>query len=117
MREQLSPHFRRSEFACKCKCGFATVDVDLLAALESVRNRFGEPVTINCGCRCEKHNANVGGVENSKHKLGLAVDITVKNVSPDEVYDFFDKSFPLSMGVGRYDTFTHIDVRSGIARW
>ena len=115
--EQLSPHFRRSEFACKCGCGFATVDVDLIQVLESVRNRFGEPVTVNCGCRCEQHNEDVGGVDGSKHKLGLAADIVVKNVSPDDVYKFLDESYPMGMGVGRYDTFTHIDVRFGKARW
>ncbi len=115
--EQLSANFKRAEFACKCGCGFATVDVDLLILMKSIRLRFGEPVTINSSARCEAHNKAVGGADNSKHRLGLAADITVKNVSLNELYKFLDESHPMSLGLGRYDTFVHVDVRFGKARW
>jgi len=114
---QISPHFRRAEFACKCGCGFDTVDVDTLAVLEAVRTHFGKPTIINSGCRCPEYNAKVGGAPNSQHTLGRAADIRVQGVEPDAVYDWLAVNFPTA-SLGRYATFTHVDTRShGPARW
>ena len=44
--------------------------------LEKVRPAFG-PIVIRSGFRCAKENRKVGGVANSYHLLGLAVDIGV----------------------------------------
>ncbi len=113
----ISKHFNRSEFACKCGCGFSTVDVKLLEILETVRTYFGKPVTINSACRCEEHNAKVGGAKGSKHKLGIAADIVVKDTSPDEVYSFLQGYLEGTGGLGKYNTFTHVDSRTTPARW
>ena len=113
-----SSYFKRKEFACKCGCGFATVDTDLLDVLENVREYFGSPVTLNSACRCDAHNRAEGGVEGSKHKLGIAADIVVKDFEPKEVADYVEKLIGDKGGLGRYKTFTHVDVRSGKAeRW
>ena len=117
---KLSRHFSRSEFACKCGCGFATVDAELLKTLEVVREYFDEPVTINSGCRCDEHNRNERAAlglpdNNSKHKQGIAADIVVKNVSPIFVYDFLFEYMPNKFGMKAYDNFTHIDVRQ--SKW
>lgn len=113
----ISENFSRSEFACKCGCGFATVDIDLVHTLEVVRKRFKSPVKINSACRCDEHNESIGGAYGSKHKQGIAADIVVKDVHPDQVYNFLDLFMPNSYGVGKYNTFTHIDVRKNKARW
>ena len=113
----VSQNFNRSEFACKCGCGFSTVDVDLIKVLEVVRRRFGKPITINSACRCEDHNKNIGGSYGSKHKQGIAADIVVAETSPNEVYTFLDEYEPNRHGVGKYNNFTHIDVRQNKARW
>jgi len=107
----ISKNFSRSEFACKCNCGFNTVDVELIKLLEVVRTYFKKPVTINSACRCEKHNINVGGALHSKHKLGIAADITVKDTKPQLVYNFINTHAPDKYGLGNYNTFTHVDVR------
>ncbi len=114
---KLNQYFDRSEFECRCSCGFSTVDVELLAVLTTVREHFNSPVTINSSCRCERHNELVGGTTGSKHKLGIAADIVVKGVSTGEVYDFLDRHEPNKYGLGWYETFTHIDVRTTKARW
>jgi uncharacterized protein YcbK (DUF882 family) len=114
---KLSKHFSRPEFACKCKCGFATVDVELIQVLERVREHFGNPVKINSSCRCVKHNKDVGGKPGSKHLRGIAADIVVLGVEPAQVYQFLDDHYPDRYGIGRYNTFTHIDVRTRKARW
>ncbi len=111
----LSVHFNRSEFACHCGCGFDTVDTMLLEALESIRSHFERQVKVTSGCRCSYYNAKVGGAEASQHKKGRAADIKVSKVSPSEVADLAEE---LGMSVGRYESFTHIDSRSGpLARW
>ena len=114
---KISEHFDREEFACKCGCGFATVDIDLINLLEVVRNHFGKPVKINSACRCSEHNSSVGGSYGSKHKQGIAADIVVKGVNPMEVYRFIDSHMPNKGGIGMYDSFTHIDVRQKKSRW
>jgi uncharacterized protein YcbK (DUF882 family) len=112
----LSFHFNRSEFECPCGCGFDTVDAVLVEALESVRTYFDSPVTVTSGCRCAAYNYEVGGVERSQHKKGRASDIQVSGTAPMLVADYVESLGLLS--VGRYDTFTHVDSRSGVPkRW
>lgn len=113
----LSRNFSRKEFACKCGCGFSTVDYELLNVLELVRNHFNSSVTINSASRCSEHNEDIGGSYGSKHKKGIAADIVVKDVDPGKVYRFLDGYAPNKYGIGKYKTFTHIDVRPNKARW
>lgn len=115
----LSRHFSRSEFACKCDygCEFDTVDVELLAVVMDVRAYFKAPVTITSACRCRAHNDDVGGAMNSQHTKGRASDIIVEGVSAPAVYAYLAISYPGKLGLGKYADFTHIDTRTGGARW
>ncbi len=111
----LSAHFNRREFACTCGCGFDTVDVVLLEALEAIRTHFDRPVTITSGCRCPKHNTLIGGAKKSQHTRGRACDIQVADTEAARVADFAED---LGLSVGRYNYWTHVDSRSGPpARW
>jgi len=116
-KKRISRYFKREEFACGCGCGFAAVDMQLLMLLGKVRGHFNKPVTITSACRCETHNRNVGGSENSKHKLGIAANIQVKDIPPSEVYNYIDSCYPNTLGLGSYNSFTHVDVREKRARW
>jgi len=53
--------------------------------------------------------------------LGKAADITINSMSPSEVADAIEESITegkvMFGGVGRYDTFTHVDIRTSKARW
>ena len=112
----LSKHFSRAEFACKCGCGFDTVDAVLLGYLESIRTYFGAPITINSGCRCSTYNAKIGGESKSLHMAGRAADITVLGTPPADVARYAELIG--CGGIGKYDTFTHVDSRTkGPARW
>lgn len=114
---KLSPNFSREEFACKCRCGFATVDVELINVLENIRSHFGNPIKINSGCRCAKRNKEEGGKSGSKHLRGIAADIVISGVEPRQVYDYLCCTYSDRYGIGCYNAFTHIDVRSRKARW
>lgn len=112
-----SLYFKRKEFACKCGCGFAAVDVDLLQVLEDLREVFLNPININSGCRCENYNKKVGGKKDSYHIKGMAADIKVWNHAPSEIAEFLMKKYPDKYGIGDYKTFTHIDIRENKSRW
>jgi len=110
-------NFSRKEFACSCGCGFDTIDYELLEVLEDVRAYFDSPVYINSGCRCISHNHKVGGSTHSQHLYGKASDIVVKDIDADVVADYLESKYQSIYGIGRYNGRTHIDVRSGKARW
>lgn len=46
-----------------------------LNRLNEIREKYGKPIYINSGYRCDELNSLVGGVKDSKHRLGLAVDL------------------------------------------
>lgn len=113
----LSEHFTREEFACHDNCGFDTVDGELIQILEDLRTNFNVPVHINDGCRCPTHNKQVGGEPKSQHMVGRAADVTVLGHSPNEVQEYLMSKYSDQYGIGRYDTFTHVDSRGEKARW
>jgi uncharacterized protein YcbK (DUF882 family) len=113
----ISKHFSRDEFACKCGCGFDTVDIELIAILEDVREHFDKPIKINSGCRCAKHNKAVGGEANSLHMIGRAADFVVQGPSPAKVYQYLTGKYPEQYGIGIYPTWVHADSRTTKARW
>jgi uncharacterized protein YcbK (DUF882 family) len=118
---RLSKHFTAEEFACSCGCGFGLeiddVAPELVCALEVLRLMCdGRPVRVNSGCRCPKHNRAIGGVRNSQHLRGTAADIRIDGVAPDVVASQAE-TIDAFGGIGRYDTFTHLDVRERRARW
>lgn len=115
--KRLSKHFVRDEFACKCGCGFDVVDADLLEILEEIRVRFNKPVVINSAARCPAHNKAVGGSPTSQHLLGKAADIVIDGEQPGYVGSFVDAVRKDCFGVGVYETFTHVDSRTGKGRW
>ncbi|HSH52601.1 MAG TPA: D-Ala-D-Ala carboxypeptidase family metallohydrolase [Bacteroidales bacterium] len=110
-------NFSISEFNCKGtgKMLSAGMDKELLHLLETLRFNLGDnAVIINSGYRTPEHNRNVGGASKSQHLYGKAADIVVRNVSPSRVYNEAVKMFD---GVGKYNTFTHVDTRGYRARF
>ena len=86
-------NFQFSELKCKCGgkyCnGYPTgFSYELLEQLQNIRNHFGRAVIITSAVRCPGHNKNVGGVNNSKHVQGRAVDFYVKGISYKTLYNY-----------------------------
>lgn len=50
-----------------------------LKVLQPLREVYGKPLEINSGYRCQKLNAEVGGVPTSQHVKGEAADIKTGN--------------------------------------
>ncbi len=118
----LSPHFTAAEFACRCGCGFGLragdVSQDLVVRLEAMRaaaqaldvvNLWPGGLEITSGCRCEAHNAEVGGSRGSAHRYGLAADVAC----PGSARAFVLVSAALAVGfvrVGLERGCVHVDV-------
>lgn len=68
--------FWRDEFQCKCCDEHAPEGMNpcLIFMLSILRREIRNPIVITSGYRCPEHNANVGGVPNSRHILGNASD-------------------------------------------
>ena len=100
--------FKLEEFACPC-CGKNNIDMHLVHMLDHLRVWMAQPLKITSGYRCEKHNREVGGVPNSAHLKGLAVDIHV----PDSKFRFFLIHFAIIVGfqrIGVAKNFVHLDI-------
>ena len=61
------------------------MDENLLRMLDHLRRSYGEPIIVTSGYRTKEENERIGGVENSSHLTGNAVDIKVKS-SRDRYY-------------------------------
>lgn len=82
-------HWSPEEFRCRCGeyhepyCdGFPVLpDRTLLELADDIREQFGKPAHRSSGIRCPQHNADEGGVADSRHLNGKALDFFVEGVS------------------------------------
>ena len=122
---KLTSNFNKSEFDCKSGADMQQevfYNIQKLAnQLQIIRNKVNVPVKINSGYRSPGHNTKIGGVKTSQHLLGKAADIVIDGYTPDEVADLIEELIEngdiLQGGLGRYNTFTHYDIRKSKARW
>lgn len=111
----VSTHFTLVEFACKDGSDVVLVHPALARGLDDLRRDTGSPVVLTNSYRTFSHNAKVGGAKRSKHLYGLAADVVSLVWTPEEVAEWAEgKGFG---GIGRYNTFTHLDVYGQGRRW
>lgn len=112
-----SEHFSEEELSCH-HCGECIISDRLLELLEQLRyNAGGLPLEISSGYRCEIHNREVGGAENSQHVKGTAVDILCPDHLTMGEFLWYVQQLPFD-GVGyyyrdEYSGWIHVDVRDG----
>ena len=106
----MANYFSRKELECRC-CGVCLVDDNLISRLNQARELAGIPFIITSGYRCEKHNAEVGGVPTSSHTKGLAVDIAFKDSNQcfKIMKSLLDAGFN-RIGINFAKSFIHCDI-------
>lgn len=110
MAYYLTTHFKRSELVCKCGCDLENMNSEFMAMLEQMRILVDRPLLISSGFRCKQHNAKVGGVKNSYHTQGRAVDLAYQG--SEERYELVGTAIRLGFcGVGIDKNFIHVDNR------
>jgi len=124
-------HFTVTEFDQPARRGFnhvpyPTAWIDerlraLITVLEILKATLGgRAVTVTSGYRSPAYNRVIGGATHSQHMQGRAADIKVFGVKPSVVHDTLLQLHRQGLvrlgGLGRYATFTHVDVRPGPLR-
>lgn len=56
----------------------------LFAKMDVVREYFGAPIIVHVCYRPEEYNKLIGGAPQSAHRLGMAVDFSIKGISCDD---------------------------------
>lgn len=114
--------FDREEFRCQCGgkyCnGFPNEPHEATVRFaDAIRRRVGKPIRVNSGLRCPTWNSIQGGVANSNHMTGGAVDLGCPaGVTPAEMKDAAEAVMGNTGGIGIYDWGIHIDDGS-YSRW
>lgn len=103
-------YFKKSEFRCKCGCGTDTMNETLIRVADRVREHFGKPITVSSGRRCANHNARVGGVSNSRHLSGKAMDFSVSGKSATQVLEYVQKQPEIRYAYAIDSGYVHMDV-------
>lgn len=114
----LSKHFSKREFACKCgKVHEFTMDGELIDKLEKLHALTNaRAIYITSGYRCPAHSKAVGGYMNDAHTKGIAADITItlqdgKSLSGDKIAEGAERVGFTGIGIIT-DTACHVDVRN-----
>ena len=119
---KLSPHFTLEEMTFSetaVRKGLDNTPTDdvlfnlnrLAFFLEEVRSMLDKPVLINSAYRSPEVNASVGGKPTSQHCLGLAADIRVPGMTPDEVVKAINGSgLHYDQVIREYDRWTHVSI-------
>jgi|TARA_R110002033_G_scaffold124274_2_gene166374 zinc D-Ala-D-Ala carboxypeptidase len=103
-------YFKLEEFDSPDEPGSGSnMHEEILHMLDVVRKKYGKPIKINSGYRTVDRNKKIGGVKNSSHLKGLAVDISCKE-SKDR---FILLNLLIEVGfrrIGIAKSFIHVDI-------
>lgn len=111
-------YFKRDEMRCKCGgryCnGFYHEPQRLLMELaDRARAHFDAPAHVISGLRCPEWNRIQGGVANSQHMYGEAMDIRIDGVSADSLLAFFQDQPEVRYCYKINSTNVHFDIPKG----
>lgn len=111
-------YFKRGEMRCKCSgqyCnGFPAEPQQLLMELaDRARKHFGRPAHVVSGLRCQRWNQIQGGVANSQHMYGEAMDIRIDGVTAGELLAWMTKQPEVRYCYAINGTNVHFDIPKG----
>lgn len=80
--------------------------------LEEVKTVLGgKPIMVNSAFRSKQVNDAVGSRDSSQHRIGVAVDFRVPQLSPDEVVRAVIASgLPFDQVIREFDRWTHLSI-------
>ncbi len=81
---------------------------------DKLRELLGVPLHVNSGYRTAAYNKHVGGKPHSEHLTASALDLRCHEWTPAQMADLYEGLIRLGIvpdgGIGRYDSFIHIDI-------
>ena len=129
---QISRSFNESELYSKSLDAPRCHEVadTTIKGLQAIRDHYGVPMTITSTLRTPTGNSIAGGVSDSRHLSGRAIDFVFSNPNSrntylKKFYDDFKCKGPLYRklrglginGIGIYSNFIHIDNRETLSFW
>ena len=110
--------FGEDEFRCKCGGRYcsgypARMREEVVRICDAARKHFGRPGHIVSGLRCQIWNSLQGGVANSQHMYGEAVDLRIEGISADKLLAFIQKQPGIRYAYKINGTNVHFDVPKG----
>lgn len=108
-------YIRREECRCKCNGQYcngypAEMQETVVKIADAAREHFGRPVHVVSGLRCERWNAIQGGVTNSQHMYGEAMDIRIDGLTADDLFSFLRKQPEVRYTYKINETNVHFDI-------
>lgn len=108
-------YLSREEFRCQCGgkyCnGYPDEPSEKLVRLgNDVRKHFGKPLHRSSGLRCSTWNAMQGGVSNSKHMYGKALDFRIEGKTSAQVLDYVNTLSGVNYAYAIDGKHVHMDV-------
>jgi len=110
----LSRNFKLIEAQSKCGSDLVIIHPSTIVLAQLLRDKLGR-LQINSWYRSIEHNESIGGVQNSKHTLGMAIDVLPMQASLNDLLSVVNT---LAIGgIGIYESFIHLDVYGENRRW
>lgn len=111
-------YFTREELRCKCGGQYcngypAEPQEAMVRVADRARKHFGKPAHNVSALRCPTWNRLSGGVVNSQHMYGEAMDIRIDGVSANDLYSFLKKQPEVRYTYKINSTNVHFDIPKG----
>ena len=107
-------YFSRKEFARKCGRYCDGYPAQMQRGVVELADRAREELKgvgfVSSGLRCPQHNANVGGVSNSRHLSGKAIDMRIEGKSARQTLAWAQKQPEVRYAYAIDMNYVHMDV-------
>lgn len=107
-------YFSRKEFACKCGkyCnGYPSqMQQGIVELADRARRELMGVGFVSSGLRCRQHNANVGGVSDSRHLIGKAINLRIEGKSARQTLAWAQRQPDVRYAYAIDTNFVHIDI-------
>lgn len=108
-------YFSKKEFACKCNRYCDGYPAQMQRAVVKLADRAREELKgvafVSSGLRCAQHNANVGGVSNSRHLTGKAIDLRIEGKTARQTLAWAQKQPEVRYAYAIDSYYVHMDVQ------
>lgn len=107
-------YFSRKEFACKCGRygnGYpAQMQRSVVELADRARAELKGVGFVSSELGCSQHNANVGGVSDSRHLIGKAIDLRIEGRSARQTLAWAQKRPEVRYTYAIDTSYFHIDI-------
>lgn len=115
-KRKIHKHLSSIEIRCKClhqTCTQTIVRKKMIKMWGIVRKKVGKEIYLTSGCRCQRHNFEVGGAKGSQHCSGGAWDFEW----PDHIQRWLFAQMWRDAGAGlvlHYDEHCHVQIEASV---